>query len=163
MNLTHYEKSDFNVEKATDSFQGTLYSKTFDDKVKKDEIFYYKNKNSENVITKKNGEIHKGIFYTEYLSQKDKYASFLGENTGFLKVLNSNKKGKLLLIKDSYANTLMQFLSLEYGEITVVDLRYAKISELKSINRDNYESILILYNALSYYTDSNVTKLMYIG
>ena len=43
------------------------------------------------------------------------------------------KEGKLLLIKDSYANCMIPFLAQHFAEIHVVDLRY--------FNQDIYQYI----------------------
>ena len=62
---------------------------------------------------------------------------------------SSVKNGrKLLLIKDSYANSLIPFLMLNFEEITSLDLRYATVSVMKSIDKSSYDEILFLYNSL---------------
>lgn len=69
-------------------------------------------------------------FYDERaLDGKDKYNFFQGGNHGILTVVNpDNPHGKsLLILKDSFANSLLPYLVDDYAKITMLDERYAFI------------------------------------
>ena len=57
--------------------------------------------------------------------------------------------GKVLVLKDSYANAAMQFLMQHYSEITMIDLRYYHLQE-KSVSElcreYGVDRVLMLYN-----------------
>ena len=59
------------------------------------------------------------------LEQKDKYELFLGGNYGQCVITTGTENGKhLLLVKDSFANSFVPFLTGDYETITMIDLRY---------------------------------------
>jgi hypothetical protein len=65
----------------------------------------------------------------------------------------------LLLIKDSYANSIVPFFIQNYSQITVIDLRYLKTSVTDFINPDDYDQTLFLYNASTFSTDKNIKNI----
>ena len=73
--------------------------------------------------------------------------------------LTATKK-KLIVFKDSYANSMMQFLTLHYEEIAVVDLRYLNVplSEYQ-IDLNDYQQALFLYNVGTFTDDQSMRKL----
>ena len=63
--------------------------------------------------------------YLSALEQKDKYELFLGGNYGKAVITTGVENGKhLLLVKDSFANSFVPFLTGDYETITMLDLRY---------------------------------------
>ena len=78
-------------------------------------------------ITQTTGsETREGLYWEEYLGKKDKYSTFLGGNHSVDVIRNSDVKSerKLMILKDSYANSMIPFLATNFSEIHVVDLRY---------------------------------------
>lgn len=72
-----------------------------------------------------NGRRSDSVYVPEALEQKNQYAYFLGENEGLVQILTQANTGRhLLLIKDSYANIMVQYLLPFYDSILVVDPRY---------------------------------------
>ena len=99
------------------------------------------------------------LYETDKLAVRDKYAMFLYGNNGFCRIAGSGE-GKLMIIKDSYANSLIPFLLNNYAQIDVVDLRYlrdATVDEL--IEREGYDDLLVLYNFQSFSSDTNLVLL----
>ncbi len=155
----------FDIQHASHDFYGTLYSKVIYDKTGPDTIDYYsypKGTTVSKVVvdtgsSKKN---YDSMYFREYLSQKDKYSSFLGSNQPFVTVHSNAKSGKkLLVIKDSYANSLVPFLTQHYSEITMVDLRYINVNLNEKLSLDDYDQILFAYNVESFVEDQNIVKL----
>lgn len=68
-----------------------------------------------------------------------------------------------MVIKDSYAHSLIPFLTKNYSHITVLDLRYIN-SDLSNIgvNPKDYENVLFMYNVITFSQDTNVKKLDFI-
>ena len=158
-NLEHY-----NVEHASHEFQGTLYSKTLYDGYEKDVIDLYHLSTGELpvTVTVKSGSKetpYNSIFFREYLEKKDKYCTYTGQNEPCVTIKTGleNEK-KLLVIKDSYAHSMMQFYVNHYSEITMIDLRYFTKLE-QYINMEDYDQVLFVYNFASMTGDSNIKKL----
>ena len=71
-----------------------------------------------------------------------------------------NSQRKLLLIKDSYANSFIPFLSQDYREIIVIDPRYFfdDISEI--IKANGITDVLFLYNANTFFNDNSLDMMI---
>lgn len=134
MGFTPVPREQYEFEKVSDSFYGTLYSKAIYWWQEPD-AFYRPRYKGENTLTQQTGEnVRDDLFWSEYLEQKDKYSTFLGGNHSVDVIRNSAvEEGKLLVIKDSYANCMLPFLAQHFAEIHVVDLRY--------FNQDIYQYI----------------------
>ncbi|HIV86933.1 MAG TPA: hypothetical protein H9896_02350 [Candidatus Pygmaiobacter gallistercoris] len=175
---------DFLTATTDDAFFGTLYSKSKKYNAVADQLSYYPQLDGEMTIlqlvdpeTRKqveeayaSGSMSEeeyakladrtvDLYDTDKLTVRDKYAMFLYGNNGFARIRGSGE-GKLMVIKDSYANCFIPFLLENYAEIDVVDLRYlrdATIDEL--IDRQGYDDLLILYNFQSFSSDTNLVLL----
>ncbi|MCR5268731.1 MAG: hypothetical protein K6E16_09460 [Lachnospiraceae bacterium] len=78
----------------------------------------------------------------------DKYAMFLRGNDEIctISARNAGNGRHLIVFKDSYANCLLPFLTYQYDEITVVDLRYYNESVAELLAGDPGADLLLLYN-----------------
>lgn len=164
LNFSQVDLDSFNIEHASHDFKGTLYSKTLYDKCGADviDLYHLTTSDPQTMVTVKSGskvKEYNSIFFREYLDKKDKYAVFLGQNEPYVTVKTSVSNGKKLLIfKDSYAHSMVQFYMHHYEEITLVDLRY--LSNLEQyVNIYDYSQILFVYNFESIMTDANIGKL----
>ena len=158
-----YDKYD--IEHASDSFKGTFYSTSLYDKVKADTIDIYRYDEGANVTDYivndgKSETEYDSIYFRDYLTQKDKYSTYLGPNQPLVTIKTDvHNDKKLLVIKDSYAHCFAPFLTQHYSEITLIDLRYIGVSAEDVVNISNYSQVLVLYNASTFSTDDNVKKL----
>ena len=75
----------------------------------------------------------------------DKYAMFLHGNNGLSRVEGSGT-GKILVIKDSYANSFVPYLTANYATIDVVDFRNYNYGLDQLIAANDYDQILVLYS-----------------
>ena len=82
----------------------------------------------------------------------DKYAMFLHGNNGLSRVEGSGT-GKILVIKDSYANSFVPYLTANYAAIDVVDFRNYNYGLDQLIAANDYDQILVLYSYASFTTD----------
>lgn len=174
MKFTAYSEDKFSIEHASNEFRGTLYSKTLDNGITPDTIDIYTLANNEpqvKVSVYKSGaepdSTYSSLYFREFLDVKDKYSTFLGQNVPRIdidsEIPQENDKGSLLIIKDSYAHSLIPFLTKNYSHITVLDLRYINgdISSI-GVSLKDYENVLFMYNVITFSQDTNVKKLDFI-
>ena len=102
-------------------------------------------------------EVPRSLYDTSFLSVKDKYSMFLGGNQslGVVKTPNTDKP-KLLIIRDSYADSLVPFLTPHFSEIHLIDLRYYKLSIADYIQQNGIDQALVLYSVPNFVTDTNL-------
>ncbi len=165
LGYTPYNLSDFNIETASSDFRGTLYSKTLDNSVTPDSIDYYHLKNNAPEITMtvfdgaKETE-YDSLYVRDYLAVKDKYSSFTGNNQPIIDIETNLGNGKkLLLIKDSYAHSIVPFLANHYEKITMVDMRYINGDLNYFLDLSEYTQALFMYNAVSFAEDETARKI----
>lgn len=109
-----------------------------------------------------NGEseaIHAGVFYRERLEEADKYTVYLDGNHSTVRIENPNGEGKLLVIRDSYANCLGAFLAESYETVVLVDLRYYKNAVSELCAQEDFDNILVCYSIGNFLTDTNLVWL----
>ena len=91
---------------------------------------------------------------------KDKYKVFLGGNYGETTITGGCNNGKtLLIIKDSFANSLVPFLTADYENIIMLDLRYYMGSAKQLAADRNVDEILFVCEMSSFANDKNMVKL----
>jgi hypothetical protein len=101
-----------------------------------------------------------GLYDTEYLAKKDKYSMFLGGVTPLLHITTQQSSApSLLIIRDSYADSLAPFLTANYSNIYLVDLRYFRQSVSDFVKEHDIDSVLILYSVSNFSTDDNIVTL----
>lgn len=153
---------EFYISHSSSDFRGTFYSKCLYDKTAADVIDIFNCKNGAEItdVICNDGvsETHyDSIYFMDYLGKKDKYCVFMGENRAYTNIkTNADNGKKLLVIKDSYANSFIPFLTQHYSEIAVIDLRYVKTSIRDFVDPDDYEQTLFLYNASTFAEDKNI-------
>ncbi len=157
-----YDRESFDVREISDSFYGTLYSKALDCDAQPDVMSAAQSLPA--VAVQCDGREQKGIYDTRKLGEKDKYAYFFGGNYGEV-IIRSREEGtekqpKLLVIKDSFANSMIPFLLQDYSEIRMLDMRYFKASVAGYLKKFQPAEILVLYEMSNFAQDKNLNKLM---
>lgn len=151
MGLPAYEQQDFTIEKLSNSFKGSLHSKTVTPLVSADSMELYQRGEgiSMEVFDGKETVQHDGIYYDEYLESKNKYSYYLGQMQPYISIKTAADTGKkLIMFKDSYAHCLTPMLLDEYSEITMVDLRLPIMKDLEQFfDMSTYDDALFLYSA----------------
>ncbi len=148
-------------ESATvEDFQGTHYSATRLWNVENDSITYYPLENPMTIFritgeAQYEPETTENLINTEKFSTRDKYAAFLDGNNGY-SVIEGNGTGSILVVKDSYANSFIPYLTENYAKIGVVDFRNFKYGLDSTIAQEGYDQILILYNFQTFIADTNL-------
>ena len=154
----------------SDKFRGSLYSKILDADSAYDEIWTYGLQKDEAfgskdcTVTIDEKQQLDSTYDDEKLQEKDKYAYFLGGNYGQVHIQNqkaaSKAKGKnILIIKDSFANSFVPFVTQDYENIYMVDLRYYNGDVKAYLQEHEITDVLVLYNISNFISDRNIHKL----
>ena len=149
--------SDFTPETVTESFYGSNYSSSGFSWVAPDSIETYVTQGGVEITNYPYGEPTEGSLYVEsFLSVKDKYSYFYGGNTPQLEIETGNGGPSLLILRDSYMDSLSPFLFSHYGHISILDLRYYKASLKEYIEEQGFDRILVCYSVNNFCTDGNL-------
>ena len=145
----------------SDAFYGTTYSSAGAGWVSPDEMYTWIPEEMFNVTSYHSGKAEAGQLYDEsFLEKKDKYSMFLGGNQPLCVIENAQSNGgKLLVIRDSYSDSLAPFLGLDYSEVHLWDLRYNRMSLKTYIAENNIDQVLVLYSNSNFATDANLPLL----
>lgn len=148
-------------------FRGTLASKSGFVNGENDSITLYMPKDNEHDF---NNSV---IYYTDTkekttefykldnLNTKDAYTVFGGSNHPIYTIKTPVKsERRLLLVKDSYANSFIPFLSQNYREIVVVDPRYFFDNINDIISTEDITEVLFLYNANTFFADNSLQMML---
>lgn len=141
----------YTVETASEEFYGTTWSKAGAKWIKPDVIEYYRwdGDESETVtitVSSSETKTHEGMYFTGHLSEKDKYASFLENSVyGRVDVTSAGEKPKLLVIKDSFAHSLVPFLA-EHYDVTMIDPRYYAKPVIDLVDGEGFDAVLVCCN-----------------
>lgn len=157
-------KSDYYIE-IYDKFKGTTYSTSALWLNQSDNIELWQSIHLGEVSVEitENGttSIYNNMLFKNHLVQSDKYPVYLDGNHALTRIKNSNAPSntRLLVIKDSFSHCLVPFLSDNYSEILMVDLRYYKDSVSQLAKNEYFNDILILYGLDNLATDTNIAFL----
>lgn len=153
-------EADFQKTCVTTDFHGTIFSKLHDSTVPGDAITLYENPaNRLTVSYPDTGEVTDTLYNRDYLAQKDKYSMFLNNLHPLVEITNetADSDRQLVLIKDSYANSMVPFLVNHYQKIYVFDTRYYRFGPSSFINEHpEVTDVLLLYNMNTIDTDLGV-------
>ena len=139
----------FKKSKVSDEFYGSLYSKSGFRNIKPDELVLYSPKTDQAIEVEyvEEEKESNSIYSMENLDKKDKYTVFLDGNHPYIKIkTNCRENKKLLIIKDSFANSFVPFLTGHFSEIHIIDPRYYSKGMVDLIKEENIKDILILYS-----------------
>ncbi|MBR6223405.1 MAG: hypothetical protein IKQ71_08195 [Lachnospiraceae bacterium] len=166
MGLTLHPSSDYDITEVAKDFYGTTF----------DKIQLKKTPDIVELLTLSTGapkvkvkfdddnNIWQTLYKEDAVNAKDKYTYFLGGNTAKIQVNSNTKNNKtLLLVKDSFSNCLIPFLTSEYERIYMIDLRYSK--DMMSVTMDKINSkhtitdVLVCFNYEKFMEATGVTLL----
>lgn len=143
-------------EKQVLDFYGTNYSKARNYNVVPDVITYYDLPNVLTVYTAEADGTERAepgpLYNYSDFETRDKYKAFLRGNNGY-SVLEGNGTDSILVIKDSYANAFLPYLTADYATIGIVDYRYLNERVDSLIERGGYDEILVLYSFQGFMND----------
>ena len=132
----------------SEDFYGTLYSSSGVRWLPPDHIDRYISDEGVTVTAYPDGTPQPGSLYVDsFLSEKDKYSSFLGGNKP-LCVIETEHTGapKVLVIRDSYTDSLAPFLTQNFSEIHLFDPRMNLTSVKDYVEQNEIDSVVVLYS-----------------
>ncbi len=134
-------------------FYGTTYAK-INYARQADKIEIYEPPDKLRVVYNMGEKKTKTLYDFSFLKTADQYSVFTGGNQAVLEITGGIKNGKtLLLIKDSFANSILPFLAEDYEKLVVVDLRQLNVSGDRLLEMFSPTDILILYNSAQFAQD----------
>lgn len=149
--------SDATFTEVSDEFLGTVYSK-LNLKISEDSMHTVTLPNTPSKIqmTVDMAEKFDSLYNDEYLSQKDKYSYYLDGNHALTEIAsNSEGKGTLLIIKDSYSHCFAPLTLGNYAKVYLVDFRYFNMPLSQFMAQYRVTDVLVLYNAVTFATDTH--------
>lgn len=153
------EPPEESLKQSAGDFWGTHFSKAKKFNAQADTVVWY-DLPVDGVTV--DGEPADGMYDLTRLKERDKYALFLHANHGVTAIKNSRAPARsILVIKDSYANCLVPFLTQNYSRVVVVDLRSLPNGLDTLIQQEQFEDALILYSFSNLASDTNLVRILY--
>ncbi|MBQ6677371.1 MAG: hypothetical protein IJM71_04915 [Clostridia bacterium] len=139
----------FKVEILSETYQGSMYDYTQNEMVKSffDTVeAYMPTKPQTMTIQNKQGEYQ--TYDSSIMTWSDTYAAFLcGDNPyTVINVPENPQDLNILVLKDSFGNAFIPFLSENYGNIYVVDTRYSAFNIKDLLGDIHFTDILFVNN-----------------
>ena len=162
LGYTPHEQADYKITEYP-GFYGTTYSSSGFWLTAPDTVEVWDNPSNDSTVVTTitdGGEVteQKDMFFTKHLDEEDKYPIYLDGNHPHTVIKNTaaSSDEKLLVIKDSFAHSLVPFLADHFSEIVMVDLRYytAPVSEL--VKNEGIDKVLAIYSIDNLATDTNL-------
>ena len=114
------------METLSRDFKGTLYSKVLLKTLGTDIIETSADARKADVKVRIEGKEYDSLYFDRYLKEKDKYAVYFGGNYAEVNIKTGASAGeplsgeKLLIVKDSFANSMVPQLAEEYDRVLLV-------------------------------------------
>lgn len=160
MNIKTDVSSGFVSYPVSSTFNGMLAAKSGCRLDVREEIYIYVPRDVDNdVVVNYVDEQRKtaSLYDSSKLKTRDQYAVFLGENTSVIDIKTmSESNRRLLLIKDSYANSFVPFLTPYFREIVLVDPRYYSGTIEEIMDTYRISDVLFLYSGNTFFQDNNL-------
>lgn len=146
---TTYDK--YTIRHVTDDFRGNLYHRTLSAETRADLLDIYEYSDGVQIVScmaaDKNGPVKESSLYDmDMLQTSDMYRMYLGEDVPVLEIETSlNNQRRLLVVKDSYADCFIPFLTQHFSRITVVSPEHMDGVLSDYVDPRDYEQTLILF------------------
>lgn len=104
-----------------------------------------------------------GLYNLSQWETRDKYAAFLHGNHGMTVIRGENPSSqkKLLILQDSFGNSLAPFFLANYSEVTILDLRHFTASLRQYLAENTFDDILVLYSFDGFTEEKSVLRMKY--
>lgn len=161
-------EEDFHIRAVTDKFLGSYHTKGQFRRVRPDTIEVYEPKQpvAVDMHIADTGETRDSLYDESFLGKKDKYSYFQGGVHSIVTVSTSLPANdvdleKLLIVKDSYAHSLLPFLTNHAKDIHMIDIRYYNGNIGDYMEQNGIEDALFLFNTSTFVQERNLLKLKY--
>lgn len=158
LGYTVYDLSFFETETVSENFCGTSMRTSGFYLTPKDKInlLRYNGDNDYNITADGKSA---GLYDKSKLETTDQYAVFLGGNHARVDIKKSGEsREKLLIIRDSFADSLAPFLALHY-DLIMLDLRYFSENIRQLVKDENINRVLVLESISEFATAKNISYL----
>ncbi|MFR4562230.1 MAG: DHHW family protein [Flavonifractor plautii] len=141
----------------SDSFYGTLFSRSGVRWVAPDQIDRYISGDGVEVTSYPEGSPVEGSLYVDrFLQEKDQYSSFLGGNQPLCVIRTEHTDApRVLVIRDSYTDSLAPFLTQNFSEIHLFDPRMNLTSVKGYVEENQIDSVVVLYSIANFTAEGN--------
>jgi len=156
VSIEQYEKTTVSTQ-----FLGTTYSSSGAGWVKPENIDIYVPEEGVEVISYFKGAPEESELYVEEkLEIKDKYSYFLGGNSPLVVIKTQNADApKVLVVRDSYSDSLAPFLTENFSEVHLFDLRYNNTPITMYAAQNGFDAVVVMYSTANFLTDANLFKM----
>lgn len=153
LKLENYHKTT-----VTDQFYGTSFSTSGVRWLPPDQIDTYVPDEGIKVTSWFKGVPETGSLYVDsYLNVKDKYSYFLGGRQPLCVVEKEGSGGpKVLLVRDSYSDSLAPFLTERFSEVHLFDPRDNLTSIKSYVEENSIDIVIVLYSFANFATEQNL-------
>ena len=177
-------KDTYDIETVREDFYGTLYSDAPVFGTEPDDIILYKNNTGKYTVNYVDEDFTQDSLYNyDKLNIKDKYQVYLDGNHAIIRIKNNSyyddnrvldtgeresgdadksaSSNRVIVVKDSYAHSLLPLLADNYEEIIVVDLRYYHEKSVSALAKEEGITDIIMINNIDFFnSDDNFLWLM---
>lgn len=157
LSYTPKELDFFKAEKVSDNFCGTSMRTSGFYLAPKDEITLLRYDGDNDYTIKADGK-EISMYDTSRLDTTDQYSVFLGGNHARVDISNGEDRPKLLIIRDSFADSIAPLLAMHY-DLVMLDLRYFTDSVQQVVKDENIQQVLILESMSEFSTAKNISYL----
>ncbi len=165
LNITLPEDESYTIYKVSNTFEGTLSSKSGSHRAKDSVEIYVPRTDIEYYVNYADTDKSISSMYDRgALSKKDHYTVFFGGNHPRVDLTTTADTGRnLLLFKDSYANSFVQFLYPYFDHITMIDPRYYYDDLELVLKSEGITDVLFLYNLDTFHGDTSLADVLLSG
>ena len=145
----------------SDDFNGDLSSRSgvFLDETEQIDIYVPTTGDNDLTVTYVDeARISTPFYDSSMLETKDQYNVFLGGDSSVIDIKTvSTSSDRILVVKDSFADCFIQFLTPFYREIVVVDPCYCTETLDEIMDTYRITDVLVLYSGNTFFTDKNIS------
>ncbi len=145
-------------------FNGSLSKESGFEKNYVEPIYFYAARNSDEeatVLVESDTKTTATLYDAEALETDEQLNLFLGGDKGYLDIHTlSGGNRKLLLVKDTYANSMVPFLAYFFQEIVVVDSDHYSGSAKEILREKDITDVLFLYGGDDFVTTDSICKVL---
>lgn len=158
MGLQPIALNNYTKQIVSDNFLGTNCAASGFSWIHPDSIWTYVSQGEAVINNYPEGEPVPSTLYDETaLSGRDKYRYFYGGNTPLLTIDTGNEGApSLLILRDSYMDSMSPFLFAHFSKLHILDLRYFRADLSAYLAENDIDSILICYSVQNYCEDASI-------
>ena len=158
MGLKPLELDSYQKTTVTDQFYGTSFSTSGVRWLPPDSIDTYVPGDGVKVTSYFNGAPEEGSLYVDSkLEVKDKYSYFLGGNQAQCVIETEHTDApSVLVVRDSYTDSLAPFLTERFSKIHLFDLRYNLTSIQSYVEEHDIDTVIVLYSFSNFASDDKL-------